>query len=1328
LTNGNAVSGYVIKRYSSGTGVVQTTLSGCAGTISGTSCTESGVPAGQWKYTVTPVIATNWQGPESLASGVVTIAAATLTLNRTLFGPPLPQNTTGSLAGFAANEGVSYRLDSGTALTGSPSSVGVTGTATISSLTIPSTSDGPHTVYALGNASPFASQASAGIVIDTTPPTVSAQLTPAANAAGWNNTSPVSIALTANDGAGSGVYQIVYTTDGSNPSTSGTAQVYSAPISVTVNATVKYYATDMAGNASSVQTQLVKIDSLAPVNELGLSNVSGGAFMNGNTVYYGGSATGSFTLTNALTDTGGSGPASSATSPLAGASTGFAHSSSLVNTPAGGPYVSNAFSWSAGTTSAPTETVTGSDAAGNLATTALTFVDDAAAPSGGSVGATGLVGTNGRYSQSLTLHVAFSKGSDSGSGLAPSGSQLSRASATLTSNGTSDGSCGAYGTFALVGAHDPVSPVTDTVPAANACYRYEYLVPDNVGNVAAYTSPDIKVETTAPGSLTPTAATIAPVTGTSSQFVSGSTVYYNPAASGSFTVNSSASDSSSGIALVAFPALGGFTGGGNTTTPGTGTTFGSTYSWSGNGASPSPGAQSLTASNNAGASATTAGAFSVVSDTTAPSGGSVDAVGLGGTGGRYSTSTTLSIGFAKGTDGGSGVAASGAQLLRASATLSSNGTSNGTCGVYGAFVQVGANDPSSPKSDTVPSDQTCYRYEYIVVDNVGNTTTYTSPDIKVETTAPATPTLGFSGFSNTSVTGSSVYYRPGASSGAITVTGSSTDNFSGIASYGLPALGTGWTATPGAPGVETYSYAAPNPIQPSGNQNVTAVNNAGTQSAASAFTVVPDSTAPVGGTVTYTSGYYASASVAVSFTPGTDAGSGVNAGSGLLQEAAASLSAGVCGSFGAFATIATNPTSPYVDTSGTSGNCYEYRYLISDVVGNQATYTSASIVKLDTQPPSQAFSLASPVAASLTGTTIYYRGNATGSFKLVDTLGDPTSGVASATFPSIATAGWTHAAETLSTPVGGPYTSSTFSWTATPSNPTGYAVSGLDNAGNTGSAGITFTSDTTAPTGGSVSYTNGVVDTLSVPITTANGIDSQSGVNAASGIVKRDQATLSPLTETCSTFPGTFATTVTLVGGADTSVTTGHCYQYEYLVSDNVGNQATYTSLSVAKVDTSGPRVTAISSLDPGGIAATGLLQVGSKLILTFNQSLATGSVPTSFTGAAETRASTLLGVLAGDAQLTIPGVTQGALDTGSPNYFVGCLALCAAQTATFSGTIALVNNGAGTTVTIAVTSLSGNTPYASSGNLIFAPAATITDGGGNGATGSFTATALKLF
>jgi len=53
-------------------------------------------------------------------------------------------------------------------------------------------------------------------------------------------------------------------------------------------------------------------------------------------------------------------------------------------------------------------------------------------------------------------------------------------------------------------------------------------------------------------------------------------------------------------------------------------------------------------------------------------GGSVDASGLVGTGSRYPASTTLSLVLAKGTDS-SGVATTGNQLLRASASLT-NGT------------------------------------------------------------------------------------------------------------------------------------------------------------------------------------------------------------------------------------------------------------------------------------------------------------------------------------------------------------------------------------------------------------------------------------------------------------------------------------------------------------------------------------------------------------------------------------------------------------------------------------------------------------------------------
>jgi hypothetical protein len=71
LTNGQAVSGYTVKRYSGST--VQTLLTACTGTIAGTSCIENSVPLGTWTYSVTPLFATNWQGIESAKSGAVTV-------------------------------------------------------------------------------------------------------------------------------------------------------------------------------------------------------------------------------------------------------------------------------------------------------------------------------------------------------------------------------------------------------------------------------------------------------------------------------------------------------------------------------------------------------------------------------------------------------------------------------------------------------------------------------------------------------------------------------------------------------------------------------------------------------------------------------------------------------------------------------------------------------------------------------------------------------------------------------------------------------------------------------------------------------------------------------------------------------------------------------------------------------------------------------------------------------------------------------------------------------------------------------------------------------
>ena len=72
FAGGGGVPGYVIRRFNSLTQAEATVLTACAGTVSGTSCTESGVPIGSWKYTVTPAAGT-WRGAQSAQSSAVVV-------------------------------------------------------------------------------------------------------------------------------------------------------------------------------------------------------------------------------------------------------------------------------------------------------------------------------------------------------------------------------------------------------------------------------------------------------------------------------------------------------------------------------------------------------------------------------------------------------------------------------------------------------------------------------------------------------------------------------------------------------------------------------------------------------------------------------------------------------------------------------------------------------------------------------------------------------------------------------------------------------------------------------------------------------------------------------------------------------------------------------------------------------------------------------------------------------------------------------------------------------------------------------------------------------
>lgn len=105
---------------------------------------------------------------------------------------------------------------------------------------------------------------SAGVSIDTTPPTISVtSISPTPNGAGFNNTSPVTVNLSAVDAGGSGVASIKYTLDGGSTVTVNAA---TAAVNVSGNGThtVSFFATDVAGNSSTPQAQTVKIDTVAP--------------------------------------------------------------------------------------------------------------------------------------------------------------------------------------------------------------------------------------------------------------------------------------------------------------------------------------------------------------------------------------------------------------------------------------------------------------------------------------------------------------------------------------------------------------------------------------------------------------------------------------------------------------------------------------------------------------------------------------------------------------------------------------------------------------------------------------------------------------------------------------------------------------------------------------------------------------------------------------------------------------------------------------------------------------------------------------------------------
>ncbi|MCW2956332.1 MAG: laminin sub domain 2, partial [Thermoleophilia bacterium] len=615
----------------------------------------------------------------------------------------------------------------------------------------------------------------------------------------------------------------------------------------------------------------------------------------------------------------------------------------------------------------------------------------------------------------------------------------------------------------------PVQTLTDTV--GDGCYYYQYVREDRVGNAAISKmalladindpSTWMKVDTTNP-IFPPDSFAFVEAIGSEDylfdSFQPGApvttrpTMWYNPNASGSFTVATAVDDAGRGVDRVEFddPDLGtsGWpTAGGmvvddadRKVTP-----YEATFSWS-LGAT-SPGIKEIRAYdlvNPPGANGPSSFFYDVIADGAAPTGGSL-ATKRGPYAGcpttlatqQYFTSSIcveLSGVPIDNAPGDSGVDLGRGVFERREAPLS-----NGNCGVFSLWTSLSPLGPPAVYEDTSTLNGNCYEYRYRVPDRVGNFRTVSNGVVaRKDITAPVGAI-------------DAIAENPG--SGPVLITGTSLDAHSGVDYVRVQYDGPDADSLPDG---NWCPSAPPGPPLTAGNWSCT------------------------------------------------------------------------------------------VDTSAFTDGAYTIMLTVFDRAGNQSTTYTRPLV-LDNLPPvvtsiqfteltNAGFQYANNCALPCTP-QIFFNPAESGSFSIDVVATDSGSGVGSVQYPDI------DGVATEWSPDGGgdgtdPY-SLPFQWTG----PGATALSFLDIvtfdiAGSYRADPISVTPDAVAPSGGSIVNPPSAVNTLSVPISYVSGNDGV-GSGIESVVVERRAATLSG--GNCGGFGGW--TPVTLVGGNDTSVLTGQCYQ-----------------------------------------------------------------------------------------------------------------------------------------------------------------------------------------
>ncbi len=805
------------------------------------------------------------------------------------------------------------------------------------------------------------------------------------------------------------------------------------------------------------------------------------------------------------------------------------------------------------------------------------------------------------------------------------------------------------------------------------------------------------------------------------------THYYNTAALGNFTVGSVPNDADSGFPSVVFNAVAvaGFT---HTLVTDTTSPYSSgTYAWTAANTI-SPGGNRVTITDR---NANVLNELTITRDIAGPTAFTLNAPAAAA---AIRNGATVSVAAASPTDAGAGVTD-----VAFRACPGSNGCAWGD----GDAFAIGT-DTTDQYSVTWPAGQSDGAYQIIAraTDNVGNTTNTAAPvNVTLDNTNPS-QTLALNavsqngGLDQAFKSGNTVYYQ-GATAGSFRVQSTVSDALSGPASATFAALAgtsTGWSftgstiSTPaGGPYVSNlYSWAAATTSSPTAD--ATPADVATNSPAATTLTFTNDSTAPASA---YTSpaagGNYNAAAWSGSIT-----GTAADGGSGLATVRVA-LREG-SGNYYDGSTFA-NPGITWLTPAGTaswsypiaaakltSGSVYTISVRAADNVGNVESPITRSFTYDTAAPTFGTLAIGSPTNASVTGTTVYYRSGVAGSFTLSQPLSDTGgSGPASVQFPAIATTGWTHANETVSG--ASPYASSSFNWSASPSTPGGYILTGADAAGNTATQGVSFVDDSTAPTAGALTV-NGTGATGGGTTSTSNGsftisrtdyTDADSGI--ATSTLTRDSA---PFTnDGCGTYSGS---ATTIVGAPAQSLGTG-CYEYVLSGTDAVGNTTSIRTVvqvhgtatqivltgSTADLNSGTTRVLTATIRD----AAGNTVSSDTSTVVAFTKSSGAGTV----TGTGNATASngvatkTITGAVVGAVTMeaTSSGLTTGAL--GAFTVVHGAPAQIA-----LSGSTADLTSSATRALTATIKDAAGNTVTSDNSTVVtFAQAAGAGTVGGTG-------------